>query len=110
MVEMFAAVIALATFGSSIQGRKILMMIDSESSLGALVKGYSAREDLCRLVGVFWEIGLKLDVMIYLDRISTDANPADDPSRDEIEKLLKRGWIMTQPVSWESFLEGLGGS
>ena len=85
-------------------------MIDSESALGGLVKGYSAKEDLCRLVGIFWDLGLKLDSMIYLDRISTDANPADDPSRDQIDKLLKRGWIMTPPVLWEDFLEGLGSS
>ena len=78
-------------------------MIDSESALGALVKGYSAKEDLCRLVGIFWDLGLQLDSMIYLDRISTDANPADDPSRNQIEKLLRRGWIMTPPVHWDEF-------
>ena len=110
MVEMFAAVIALTTFARSVQGKKVLLMIDSESALGGLVKGYSAKEDLCRLVGIFWDLGLKLDSMIYLDRISTDANPADDPSRDQIDKLLKRGWIMTPPVLWEEFLEGLGSS
>ena len=87
MVEMFAAVIALTTFERAVRGRKVLLMIDSESALGGLVKGYSAKEDLCRLVGIFWEIGLKMDTMIYLDRISTDANPADDPSRDQIDKL-----------------------
>ena len=83
-------------------------MIDSESVLGSLIKGYSSREDICRLVGHFWDATMKLDSLIYLDRISTDANLADDPSRNRMEEIAKRGWIITEPLDWKKFVEGLG--
>ena len=37
------------------------------------MKGYSAREDVCELVGVFWKIALDLKVKLYVDRVPTDA-------------------------------------
>jgi hypothetical protein len=108
MIEMFAVIVALATFAESIRNKKVLLMIDSESVLGALVKGYSDREDMCYLVGIFWSTAALLDTTIYLDRISTDANPADDPSRNKMEEIRKRGWVVTDPVEFMEFSEGLG--
>ena len=108
MIEMFAVIVALATFAESIRNKKVLLMIDSESVLGALVKGYSDSEDMCYLVGIFWSTAALLDTTIYLDRISTDANPADDPSRNKMEEIRKRGWVVTDPVDFMEFSEGLG--
>ena len=84
MVEMFAVVVALETFRDEIDHQWILMFVDSEPVQGALVKGYSAREDMCELTGVFWRLALELRVCTYIDRVSTDANPADPPSRDRM--------------------------
>ena len=50
MVETIAVNVALETFEVMIVGKRILVMIDSESVLGAIVKGYSDREDICGLV------------------------------------------------------------
>eukprot|EP00971_Amphidinium_carterae_P312007 6202127-Amphidinium_carterae.1 len=66
-------------------------MVDSDASLGALVKGHSSRSDLCELVSVFWLSAAELDVCWYLDRVPTDANPADGPSRNKLDDLLARG-------------------
>ena len=58
MVELFATVVALQTFKPWISSSWSLLFVDSEPVQGALVKGYSAREDLCELVGVFWKLAL----------------------------------------------------
>ena len=92
MVEMFATLVALETFREQIFDSSPLLFVDSESVQGALVKGYSAREDLCELVGPFWKLALDVKVNLYIDRISTDANPADPPSRDRMDVGVKLGW------------------
>ena len=92
MVEMFATLVALETLREQIFDSSPLLFVDSESVQGALVKGYSAREDLCELVGSFWKLALDVKVNLYIDRISTDANPADPPSRDRMDVGVKLGW------------------
>eukprot|EP00434_Breviolum_minutum_P005737 symbB.v1.2.005053.t1/scaffold291.1/size238869/18 len=91
MVEMFATVVALETL-REVQNSSSLLFVDSESAQRALVKGSSAREDLCELVRSFWKLALGVKVNLYIDRISTDANPADPPSRDRMDVGVKLGW------------------
>ena len=81
MVELFAPVLALESFKEQLRGKNVLLFVDSEAVEGALVKGYSSREDISELVGTFWEMAASLECTIYIDRVSTDGNPADGPSR-----------------------------
>ena len=92
MVELFATVVALKTFQDRLRGSWSLLFVDSESAQGALVKGYSAKEDLCELVGVFWDLALETQVNLFIDRVPTDSNPADPPSRDALEVGRSLGW------------------
>ena len=71
--------------------------IDSEPVQGALAKGYPSREDLCELVGIFWNLALELRINLYIDRVPTDANPADPPSRDNLSIGSNAGWITLDP-------------
>ncbi len=75
------------------------MLIDSEAVEGALIKGYSGAEDVCALSGIFWDLAASLKCQIYIDRVPTDANPADYPSRNDLEKGEAVGWDTTQ-ISW----------
>ena len=67
------------------------MYIDAEAVLAALVKGYSGREDLCNLVGLFWYMCAAKSIGVYLDRVPSDANPADGPSRGDCRALIDLG-------------------
>jgi len=98
MVELFATVVALETFKPWIRGSWTLMFVDSEPVQGSLVKGYSAKEDLCELVGIFWKLALELEVFLYVDRVPTDSNPADPPSRAQTEVGENLGWKSIEPV------------
>ena len=92
MVELFAVIVALQTFRDLLRGTWILVFVDSEPVQGALVKGYSAREDFCSLVSVFWRLALELRVLAYIDRVPTDSNPADPPSRNLMDVGHLLGW------------------
>ena len=93
MIELLAAVVAVQTFREEIRGKLVLLFIDSEPVEAALIKGYSAKEDVCELVGLFWDLVLELRCSVYIDRVPTDSNPADNPSRGDVATGLLCGWI-----------------
>ena len=98
MVKLFATVIALATFGDRLRGSWSLLFVDSESAQGALVKGYSAKEDLGELVGVFWNLALEFQVNLFIYQVPTDSNPADPPSRAALDVGRALGWEEVDPI------------
>ena len=83
-IEMLAPLLALSTSADRLVGADVILLIDSEVVEAALIKGYSSRSDVCSLISQFWDLALKLKCRIFIDRVSTDANPADWPSRDDL--------------------------
>ena len=96
-VEMVAPIVALVTFADRLRGKDLLLFIDSEAVEGALVKGYSSKEDLCLLVSVFWDLVFELQITVFIDRVATDANPADWPSRGDLKTGRSAGWLTVEP-------------
>ena len=96
-VEMVAPIVALVTFADRLKGKDLLLFIDSEAVEGALVKGYSSKEDLCTLVSVFWDLVFELQITVFIDRVATDANPADWPSRGDLMTGRSAGWLTVEP-------------
>ena len=93
MVEAFAAVLVVDQYRHDLAGKRALLFIDADAVLAALIKGYSAKEDLCELVGYFWRRCAASRIAVYLDRVPTDANPADAPSRGSCEELCACGAV-----------------
>lgn len=102
-VEMIAAVLALTTFSDRIRNCDMIILIDSEAVEAALVKGYSSKEDLCLLISKFWDEVFDLKVRVFIDRVSTDSNPADWPSRNDLATGEKAGWATVEAV-WPAYL------
>ena len=100
---MLAPIIALETFSSRLFRADLFIFMDSEVVEAALVKGYSSREHLCLLVSVFWDLVLRLRARVFIDRVATDANPANAPSRDNLELGNHAGWL-TAPAQWPDSL------
>ena len=71
------------------------------------MKGYSSKQDLCRIVEIFWDLALTLRISFFIDRISTDSNPADWPSRNQLSIGEAAGW-KTVPCSWPTALKSSG--
>ena len=105
LIELFAVVLAVHTFRSVLAGQRLLIFVDSESVEGALIKGYSRTQDICELVGIFWSLVAELDTLVYIDRVSTDANISDKPSRGNLEIAQRCGWEVLR-AQWTDM--GLG--
>ena len=99
MVELFGAVAALETLAPRIKNTNVLLLVDAEAAQGALVKGYSPLDDYGDLLAVFWEVALEHELSKNVDRVPTDANIADAPSRARFDGLEQRGaeWVTTSP-------------
>ena len=72
------------------QGMKVLLFVDSEPVEGALVKGYSARSDMCLLTGMFWRLAHKWDIKIKVVHVSGEDLVQPD--------LLSREWVTIEPA------------
>lgn len=104
-VEMLAPILALQTFYDRLRGADIILLIDSEAVEAALIKGYSSKEDLCSLVSVFWDLVFELRARVFIDRVATDANPSDMPSRGDVRTGEAVGWRTVKAV-WPRALLG----
>ena len=102
-VEMIAPILALETFKERLIGADVIILIDSEAVEAALIKGYSSKEDLCDLISVFWDLVFEVRARVFIDRVATDANPADWPSRGDLSRGEKVGWI-SKKASWPAAL------
>ena len=102
-IEMLAPILALKTFADRLNSSDVIILIDSEVVEAALVKGYSSKEDVCSLISVFWDLALELRCKIFIDRVSTDANPADWPSRNDLARGEAAGWT-TIEAQWPALL------
>ena len=78
-------------------------MIDSEAVEASFVKGYSSKQDLCLIIEMFWDLALELKINFFIDRISSDSNPADWPSRNRLSIEESVGW-KTVKCSWPAAL------
>ena len=93
---------------NELRGKKVILFVDSECVEGALVKGYSAKEDLCWLNAVFWQQALDMDALFYIDRVSTDANISDGPSRGRDREAKEGRWRYREAEVPKVVKEGLG--
>ena len=111
LVELFAAVQWIATCGPKLTDKQVLLFIDSEAVEGALVKGASSKEDVGDLVLLFWKLVRFHKVVIYIDRVSTDANISDGCSRGSRTLASQLGWIeleVVDPLGWGKMWVGPG--
>ena len=99
VVEAAAPAIAVTTLGGRLRRAHYLLLVDSESAEGSLVKGYSSKEDLCELAGAFWGMNIALGAAPYIDRVPTDSNPADEPSKGQFAELKRLGATYLKPVA-----------
>ena len=98
MVELIAVAVALCTFENELRNKKLLVFVDAQAVEGAIVKGYSRIEDVCEAVGLIWCMACDLGVLMYVDRVSTDANIADEISRGSLSMAERCDWSYREAV------------
>ena len=96
--ELFPILVARHTWREKLVGRLIIHFIDNNSAKDALIKGHSQHPVSMSIVEQVWTQELELHSGSWYDRVPSDSNPADDPSRGSCQELIDAGAIQVSPV------------
>ena len=79
------------------RGRQVLQFIDNNSAKDALIRGWSAHPASEGIVRAVWEQEMELQTATWYERVPSDSNPADEPSRGALASLEASGARRVQP-------------
>ena len=80
-VELLAGPVSLDAWAPLLHEAHAIHFVDNDSAAVALVKGYSSREDSLTIVADYWLRCLDYQCAIFVDRVESASNLADEPSR-----------------------------
>ena len=100
--ETMPALAAIRVWGEGLAVLRVVMYADNDAALAALVKGTSSSLPSAKMVSEFWLAAASWGLHVWVDRVPTCANPADEPSRGGEKNLLAGGFRKVRPV-----IEGL---
>ncbi len=83
---------AFDLLGQELGGKRVISLVDSESAFGAAVKEYSRKEDISNLTTHLWDTISQNRISVFFDRVSTDANISDGPSRNDWRVANEHNW------------------
>ncbi|KAF4740435.1 hypothetical protein FOZ63_018184, partial [Perkinsus olseni] len=104
-LELFAALVSIETFGRYMSGRWVIVFVDNVAVEQALVKGYSKHADLNHMITKFWHSCEKFHLKIWIDRVPSELNPADKPSRRIFDEIVSLRLLRVVPMADQAPLE-----
>jgi len=113
-LELLAILVGLITFADILEGYDVRIWTDNAGGEGALRKGASKSTDHNLLVHGTWLFAAKHRIGMFVKRVGTKENCADDPSREDYRLLSAIGaaWTapktipqMAEPLSWAKWAE-----
>ena len=69
--------------------RTVVWYVDNTAAEGALKKGYSGSRFMTAIVAEFWDICIRNNIAVWIDRVPSKENIADAPSRGDIKYLVE---------------------
>jgi len=82
-LEMAAAILLLVTFPEELENNELDLYCDNVSQQGALRKGFSRAWDFAIVAGIFWSKAAELSIDVWTERVPSEFNPSDYPTRFE---------------------------
>ena len=99
LVELFAGPLSLDTWEKQLTDTDLIHMVDNNTALSVLVKNYSTNEDCVKIASDFWLRAAKIRCNPWVDRVESDSNISDDPSRQNVKGLMSEiGAVFDEPV------------
>ena len=86
-LEALAVLAGLELFCSHRAGHRVISFIDNEATLAAMIKADSSVPCLANCAEAVVELESSLDLDLWFERVASNSNPADLPSRNKTEHL-----------------------
>ncbi len=94
-LEAFAQLITMFFFACVVDPL-VTNFIDNEAAKHAVIKGYCRERAMCNLLGCFWCLCAQSGVTPWFERVSSEANPSDEISRDVWDMVMSEQWTVLQ--------------
>ena len=96
--ELFTAYTALANEAEHFRDADVIWYIDNISAAMAIIKGASAKADLCAITVAIHAIFARLNCRVWVEYVESASNPADGLSRAGLEDAwtLAQGWSLRE--------------
>ena len=94
-LETLAIALGLSTFLPRLVGRNVILYGDNTGAEAATRKGSAKQFDLCRIIHGIWSLAFHGRFGLWIERVPTDDNIADLPSREDyvlLHKLEAQWW------------------
>ena len=106
LIELLATLVALKLWGEECKQRFIVNFIDNEASRAALIKAWSDSIHANNILRLYVDDEMLHGWKPWFGRVPSHSNPADDPSRLIIDKLLHAG-VIHDIFDWNLILSKL---
>ena len=83
--ELVVIIVGLATYVHQLKGKCVRVWTDSAGGEGGLRKGGARSSDHNLLIHAVWLLAARNQFGVYIRRVGTHDNIADDPSREAYE-------------------------
>ena len=97
-LEMLAVLVSLSTHKERISGRRVVLWSDSTGAEHATRRGSSSKADHNTIVHRVWAYAYQHDIKLWIERVGTDDNVADNPSRANDPLMVYIGAKWSEPV------------
>ena len=104
-LEILAIALGLSTFHGEVAGAVLRIWTDNVGCELSIKRGSSKREDHNLMVHAIWLMCARKDMTIWLERVPTDDNISDCPSRQDYRLLQQLGAVWAEPKMEKAFLE-----
>ena len=87
--ETLGAVVALAVWKDQIKFKRCVLYVDNEGTKFSLIKGYADNPTVDKLAQVFAAVESEAHTYLWISRVASFSNVADEPSRGDCNRMLK---------------------
>ena len=104
--ELLPLLAAQHTWRDRLKGRRVIFVYNDAAKDG-LIRRYSPSEASHELIEAFWLMEAELASLAWVERVPSKSNPADDPSRGVLRRLLAAGAVLdvaVLPPPWRGAL------
>jgi hypothetical protein len=105
-LEMLAIALGLSSFAEELRGRNVVIFSDNKGAEAAARKGTAKSWDHCQIIHEIWTMAFQIGAHLWIERVSSEDNISDLPSRTEYELLydeFEAQW--REPVIGRLFLD-----
>ena len=111
-LEILAVVLGLCTFRDKLSGHLVRVWEDNAGAEGSIATGGSKASDHNLLVHAIWFMAAKYGFGLWVERVCSEDNIADNPSREDHNLLRQLGAIwcppylpveLWQPTAWAAY-------